>query len=764
MDPVDGIRVERTDGGEVDRQAAAELHGVGPAVLELLVVEEGVGPGGDDLVGEHRRLGRVDAVDPHLSRLDPLEEGVEAIDVERLVERVADGLAHEHVVGDLAGAHDVVLAGRGLGEDGGQQVVGLHALDRRRVAPTAPEAQDHQRSVEVPAPPGLEHRRVEDGVLEGVVDRAAGHVADHLVEREAVVRAEREDDRVVGGGGLQLEVEGATELLAQRQAQATVDAPAVGRVDDELHATGVVEEPLQHQAFLGRHRPEGGPADGQVVDDHRGGGQVDAGRLHDPAARPVGIAGRQALVDLGPEARHLDRQLVGAGRRLAQPEGDGGWGVTGVTHPDDAGLDPPDLPRVGTQEEDVTRHRLDRPVLVDRADEGVVWVRDDAIVAGLGNGAPRGRGGEAGALAGPELAVDGVVVDVGAAAPPSGLDAAAHQLDDLVELGPGEVVVGRSPADEGVQVVGPPLGRGHLGHHLLGQDVERPSGRVDGIEAAGADGQEQRGALHQLVAGEREQPPLGRPRAGVVGAAHPLQEGGDAAGRSDLADQVDRADVDPELQGGGGDERLEVTGPEAGLDPVAALLREAPVVGRHRLLTQALAQLVGQPLGQAAGVDEHQRGAVLHDQLGDAVEHVAHLLGRGHGLELAVGQLEGDVERPLVTDVDDRRQWPVADQEAADRLDRALGGGQTDPYRATVTHPLEPLEGEGQVRASLVAGHGVDLVDDHRLDRAQRLAPLLTGDQEVERLGRGHHEAGRTTQHRGPLRDQVGRRRCAPSR
>ena len=43
------------------------------------------------------------------------------------------------------------------------------------------------------------------------------HVARHLVEREAVVRAERQHDRVVAGRGLQLEVEGAAELLAQRE-------------------------------------------------------------------------------------------------------------------------------------------------------------------------------------------------------------------------------------------------------------------------------------------------------------------------------------------------------------------------------------------------------------------------------------------------------------------------------------------------------------------------------------------------------------------
>ena len=133
------------------------------------------------------------------------------------------------------GPDGVVLAGRGLGEHRGQQVVGLHALDRRRVAPAAAEPQHHQRPVEVPAPAGLEHRRVQDGVLEGVGDGPARHVAGHLVEGEAVVGAERQHHGVVGGGRLQLEVEGPAELLAQGQAEAPVDPAPVRRVDDQLH-------------------------------------------------------------------------------------------------------------------------------------------------------------------------------------------------------------------------------------------------------------------------------------------------------------------------------------------------------------------------------------------------------------------------------------------------------------------------------------------------------------------------------------------------
>ena len=84
----------------------------------------------------------------------------EPVDVGRLVQAVVHRLAHERVIGDLdrPGAGVLLAAGQRR-EDRGHQVVGLHALDRRRVAPAAALAQHHERAAEVPAPAHLEHRR-----------------------------------------------------------------------------------------------------------------------------------------------------------------------------------------------------------------------------------------------------------------------------------------------------------------------------------------------------------------------------------------------------------------------------------------------------------------------------------------------------------------------------------------------------------------------------------------------------------------------------
>ncbi len=142
---------------------------------------------------------------------------------------------------------------------------------------------------------------------------------------------------------------------------------------------------------------------------------------------------------------------------------------------------------------------------------------------------------------------------------------------------------------------------------------------------------------------------------------------------------------------------------------------------------------------------------MLRHVAGDAVEHVGHLLGRRHRLDLAVRHLQRQVEVALMAHVDDLGQRPGSNQQVTHGLHGPLGGRQPDPRRPPVAHGLQALQRQCQVGAPLVAGHCVDLVDDDRLDRAQRLTPAFAGQQQVERLGRGDHEAGRSPHHGGAL-------------
>ena len=90
---------------------------------------------------------------------------------------------------------------------------------------------------------------------------------------------------------------------------------------------------------------------------------------------------------------------------------------------------------------------------------------------------------------------------------------------------------------------------------------------------------------------------------------------------------------------------------------------------------------------------------------------------------------------------------PAPDQEAANLLERALRGRQADALERPARQVLEPLEGEGEVRAALGARHGVDLVHDHRLGVHEELARPRC-EHQVERLRRGDEHVGRVAEHR----------------
>ncbi len=65
-----------------------------------------------------------------------------------------------------------------------------------------------------------------------------------------------EDQGVLEGGGLELEIEGAAETLAQREAPGPHDSRSQRRVDHQVHVAGVVKKPLEDDASAQRQRAE----------------------------------------------------------------------------------------------------------------------------------------------------------------------------------------------------------------------------------------------------------------------------------------------------------------------------------------------------------------------------------------------------------------------------------------------------------------------------------------------------------------------------
>ncbi len=93
----------------------------------------------------------------------------------------------------------------------------------------------------------------------------------------------------------------------------------------------------------------------------------------------------------------------------------------------------------------------------------------------------------------------------------------------------------------------------------------------------------------------------------------------------------------------------------------------------------------------------------------------------------------------------------AAEQELRDFFDRLLGRRQAYPSQRRAKQRFEPLEREREVRAALVAGDRMNLIDDHRSHVRQHFSPGLGGQQNVQRLGRRHDDMRRAAPHTGTL-------------
>src|SRR4051794_24888023 len=148
-----------------------------------------------------------------------------------------------------------------------------------------------------------------------------------------MLRPKREQQRVVGGRGLELEIELAAEALTQREPPGLVDTASERRVQHELHAAGFIEEALEHERLLRRDDTKRPVAFSEVVDDLLGGAVIQAGFGYQPGAEcllppeggshEVGMAGRH---EVGMAGRH---EVGMAGRREVGMGGSREFGMGG---------------------------------------------------------------------------------------------------------------------------------------------------------------------------------------------------------------------------------------------------------------------------------------------------------------------------------------------------------------------------------------------------------------------------------------------------
>ena len=272
----DGGRVEQSGLIGVEVDGPARLHGMRSPFFERSIVHVRVRRRVQHFVGERGRLGRVARDELKLARMDGGQHLRQALDIHGLFEAVTQRLVDERVIGDLPVAGDVVETSCRIGKCSGQQVVRLHALQWRRHLRTAAAARDGQRDRRVPPPPGGEERRVEDRLNQRVAQGCRVHVPEDVGERKRVLRSQREQQRVFGRHGLQLEIELTAETFTKCERPGLVDPAAERRVHDELHAARFVEEPLEHECLLRRNHAKRRAPGGKVFE------QLQRGALREP--------------------------------------------------------------------------------------------------------------------------------------------------------------------------------------------------------------------------------------------------------------------------------------------------------------------------------------------------------------------------------------------------------------------------------------------------------------------------------------------------
>ncbi|VVP47538.1 hypothetical protein PS732_05230 [Pseudomonas fluorescens] len=498
-------------------------------------------------------------------------------------------------------------------------------------------------------------------------------------------------------------------------------------MNDQLRAAGLVEKPLHQQRVLRRQGAEGLSCAGQVFDQLFGAGEVQAKGLREPVERRLQIAGAGAeqLVERRLQTRHGGRQLIAAPRCFAKPERNAWWLSLRILDPHFAGFHPQDAIGRVAELKDVAGNAFHGKVFVDAADVEALRLKHHAVVGVVRNGPAAGHRCQSRATTATQGAADSVAVQVGAANALAAVVALGeHRQQGLIVVFV-KISIGRGLAKHRQQRVFRPFPATDFGDDLLRQHVQRCFGDVQGVEFATAYAVKQGGALDQVVTGGGEQSALGRAAHLVAGATHSLQKPGDGAGRGDLADQIDFTDINAQLQRRGGYQHLQLTALEPLFGIEAKFLGEAAVVRGHCVFAQAFAEVAAQALGEAAGVDENQRGAVLAGQFGEAiVDQLPNVVGHDGG-QRHRRHLNAQIPWACMADINDVAGPIMADEKLRHGFHRFLRGGQADAGQRFGAQCLQSFQAQGQVTATFTGGHGVDFVDDHGARGAEHFASRL---------------------------------------
>ena len=362
---------------------------------------------------------------------------------------------------------------------------------------------------------------------------------------------------------------------------------------------------------------------------------------------------------------------------------------------------------------------------------GVVGIGDHAVVGDLGDRAAGGERGEPRAAAAAQHAVDAVAVQQRAArgrarsAMPSASISTTASKSARARSAKGAARRTSAKSSSSRHVVA----RRRSATICCARMSSGATGGHDAVEPARA---------HARAAAPRTRParracvgkrrPFGVRAERVARAADALQERREAARRADLADQVDGADVDAELERRRRDERAQLArlqplprraaaGPSRGCRG-GRPTRSSPSRSPSWCATRSASRRV---LTKTSVVRCSSTARRCRSKISPHCSCDATASSSLSGTSMARSSARRWPTSTIAAGrraVGARRARARADEEPRDLLDRALRGREADALRAARSHErVEPLERERQVRAALVARQRVDLVDDHRRAR-----------------------------------------------
>ncbi len=352
----------------------------------------------------------------------------------------------------------------------------------------------------------------------------------------------------------------------------------------------------------------------------------------------------------------------------------------------------------------------------------------------------------------------------------------AEHFEHPLEQGSRERLVGRRPPDEVVELIDVPVLHGHHGHDLLRQHIQGILGRVRRFYFPSQDALGHHRRLDDVFRLEGQDPSLAGHSHEMTGTPDPLQPPGDRLRGLDLDYQIDRADVDAQLERGGADDRFEFALLQGVLHLQSFFASDAAVMDAHdppfvagpgceiaqslghTVLDDGLGagigtgehfvQPVGHPLGGSAIVGEDESGPVFSNQLADPLEDRNPYAPGG----FPVGgkqSLHAQVHRLLVACVYNRdwarfelRRGPSVYQfVTAEKMRHVLegpdGGGEAKPLHGAARQALEPFQAERQVHPPFVARQRVDFVHDDGADGGKEFGRTGICEHDVQGFGRG---------------------------